>query len=325
MPAGALGRLEPLALQLAGIQQTLAPRVDRKRILTFAADHGIAGEGVSAFPQEVTAQMVANFAKGGAAINVLCRDGGIEHFVFDVGVATDLECDGVVSLPVRRGTRNFLKEPAMTAEECEQARKVGADAVSAARDDGIDLLGIGEMGIGNSTSAAALFCAILDLSPDEVVGRGTGVDDEGLNRKVKAVKAALQRHRGTCQGRPSAWLAAVGGFEIAAMSGAIEQAAALSLPLVVDGFIATSAAAVSMAENPLARECLFFSHCSAEGGHRRVLETLGVEPILDLDLRLGEGTGAALAMSIVSGAAALLREMATFQSAGVAEKRDEPE
>jgi nicotinate-nucleotide--dimethylbenzimidazole phosphoribosyltransferase len=320
MPPGALGRLESLALRLAGIRQTLTPRTDRKRILTFAADHGIAAAGVSAFPQEVTAQMVANFAAGGAAINVLCRDGGIEHLVFDVGVAASLDCAGVVSAPVRRGTRNFLKEPAMTAEECEKAWRVGSGAADTAREDGVDLLGIGEMGIGNSTSAAALLCAILDLPAEVVVGRGTGVDNAGLGRKVATVKEALRIHRETCGDRARDWLAAVGGYEIAAMAGAIERAVAVGIPLVVDGFIATASATVVMADNPLAREGLFFSHCSAEGGHGRVLQELEVEPILDLDLRLGEGTGAALAMPIVSGSAALLREMATFRSAGVAEK-----
>jgi len=301
-PPGSLGQLEELAVRLAVIQGTLTPRLDRPRIVTFAGNHGIVEEGVSAYPQSVTAQMVANFQAGGAAINVLARQAGISHEVIDAGIDP--------------GTRNFTREPAMSAAECERALEIGRDAVARAVADGVDVFGIGEMGIGNTTSAAALLAGWLDLDPDAITGIGTGVGSEALDRKRAVVRAGLQLH-GSERRDARRWLAAVGGFEIAAMTGAILEASQRRLALVVDGYIATAAAALAFGMDPASREVCFFAHQSAEQGHGIVLERLGVRPILALDMRLGEGTGAALAIPILQAAAAILREMATFASAGV--------
>ncbi|MBC8043221.1 MAG: nicotinate-nucleotide--dimethylbenzimidazole phosphoribosyltransferase [Rhizobacter sp.] len=332
-PQGALGELEILAIRLSDIQQTLEPRASKKRIVIFAADHGVAAEGVSAFPAEVTAQMVQNFLSGGAAISVLSRHGGIELHIADVGVDTVFD-EHVKSAPTffsrsaRRGTRNFLVEPAMTAAECEAAMNAGREQVRLAVANGIDLLGIGEMGIGNTTAASALLAALTNFSPQDLAGRGTGVDDAGLRRKITVIEQALKRHHSHA---PSAdlkslsaryWLESVGGYEIAAMTGAILETSVCRLPIVIDGFIATAAAAVAFQIDAAAKEVCFFAHLSEEQAHGKVLSFLNVRPVLNLGMRLGEGTGAALAMPVIEAAAKIMCEMSSFDSAGVSERTE---
>jgi nicotinate-nucleotide--dimethylbenzimidazole phosphoribosyltransferase len=300
-PQGSLGRLEELALQVALIQGTDMPTIGRKAMLLFCADHGVVEEGVSPFPQEVTRQMVENFRAGGAAITVLCRQYGIEPVIVDMGVG--------------RPTRNFTREPAMSRAEAEQAMEAGWEHAA----DG-DLLGAGEMGIGNSTAAAALLCAFTGIAPIEAAGRGTGLDDAGVARKADVIARALALHRPDRNDAVGV-LAAVGGFEIAAIAGLILGAAERRRVVVLDGFISCSAALVVRAMEPAALDYVVYSHCSAERSHRKMLEALGAlgkaRPLFDLDLRLGEGTGAAIGISLVESAIRLYREMATFASAGV--------
>ncbi|MBV9491375.1 MAG: nicotinate-nucleotide--dimethylbenzimidazole phosphoribosyltransferase [Verrucomicrobia bacterium] len=320
-PPGSLGKLETAAVQLACIQRSLTPRVTRKRICVFAASHGVTAAGVSAYPAEVTRQMVLNFLEGGAAINVLARHGAIELHVIDAGVdagwpeALVGRADFFIR-KARHGTRNFLNEPAMTATEREVALEAGREQARLAFAGGIQLLGIGEMGIGNTTAASALLAALLGMEARDVVGRGTGVSDQGLERKVDAVARALRRYRATCASAHD-WLEAVGGYEIAAMTGLILEASALGLPVVVDGFIATAAAAAAFRLEPSCCGFCFFSHRSRERAHRAVLNALAVEPLLDLGLCLGEGTGSALAMHLIDAAAKVMCDMATFESASV--------
>jgi nicotinate-nucleotide--dimethylbenzimidazole phosphoribosyltransferase len=294
-PPGSLGRLEELVVQLGLIQRTDAPRIGRKSMIVFCADHGIVEEGVSPYPAEVTRQMVANFRSGGAAINVLCRRAGIEPVIVDMGVG--------------RPTRNFAREPAMTRAEVEHALDTGfAHAAQS------EILGAGEMGIGNTTSAAALFSAFAGLDPLETAGRGTGLDDAGISRKVEVIRRALALHRTT---DPVETLAAFGGFEIAALTGLILGAGSRRHLVMLDGFITGAAAIVARAIAPAALDYVVFSHCSAEKGHKKMLEFLGAGPLLNLDMRLGEGTGAALGIGLVESSLHLYNEMATFQSAGV--------
>jgi nicotinate-nucleotide--dimethylbenzimidazole phosphoribosyltransferase len=303
-PQGSLGRLEELALQVGLIQGTDMPSVGRKAMLLFCADHGVVEEGVSPFPQEVTRQMVENFRAGGAAITVLCRQYGIEPVIIDMGVG--------------RPTRNFTREPAMSRGEAERAMETGREHAA----DG-DLLGAGEMGIGNSTAAAALLCAFTGISPIEAAGRGTGLDDAGVIRKAGVIARALALHRPQHMDSIGK-LAALGGFEIAAIAGLIRGAAARRRVVILDGFISCSAALVVRAMEPAALDYVVYSHRSAERGHRRMLEALGARPLLDLDMRLGEGTGAAIGISLVEAAVRLYREMATFASAGVSTGEEKP-
>ena len=322
-PPGSLGMLETIAVRLAELQQSLEPRLSRKCICVYAGCHGVTAEGISAYPGEVTEQMVLNFLNGGAAINVLARHGGIQIHVVDAGVRADwpealLEKLNFFPRSIRRGTRNFFREPAMTDAECEKALEIGREQVRLAVEAGIDLLGIGEMGIGNTTAASALVVALLGFDPGEAVGRGTGVSDAVLHRKVEVVTAAVSKH-GAHAVEPCGryWLQAVGGYEIAAMTGSILEAARVRMPLVIDGFISTAAAVAAFAIDSSCREVCFFSHRSDERAHGNVLKALGVEPVLDLKMRLGEGTGAALAMHLLEASAKILCEMATFDSAGV--------
>ena len=296
-PSGSLGRLEDLALQFGLIQRSEMPRIDRTAMLVFCADHGVVEEGVSPYPSEVTAQMVANFRAGGAAITVLCRQFEIETVVVDMGVG--------------KPTRNFVREPAMTREQAEHAIETGI-----AWADHADVLGAGEMGIGNSTSAAALLSVFSGLDPVETAGRGTGLDDAGVARKVDVIRRAIDLHKPD-PNDPVGVLAAIGGFEIAAMVGLILGAAERRCAVVLDGFISCSAAVVARAIAPALLDYVIFSHRSAERGHRRMLEFLGARPLFDLDMRLGEGTGAALGINLLVSAVNLYREMATFESAGV--------
>jgi nicotinate-nucleotide--dimethylbenzimidazole phosphoribosyltransferase len=321
-PRGSLGYLEELVCRYAAIRHDPAARSGAAAILVFVADHGIAQEGVSAYPQEVTEQMLRILARGGAAISVLARHYGHQLRVVDMGVATDTSGEALPGVVYRRigpGTRNFLRAPAMSAAQAGRAIETGIDVVSDAIASGATLVGIGEMGIANSTAAAALLSALTGIDAAKMAGRGTGLDDAGWRRKVEVLRAALDRHRDTfSDGRQL--LAALGGFEIAAMTGVCLGAAARQVPTVIDGFIATAAAAVADKIAPGLAAHLFFSHRSAEGGHNLVLEHLAARPILDLDLRLGEGTGAAIAISVLQAALAAFHGMATFAGAGVAEK-----
>ncbi|HLW72111.1 MAG TPA: nicotinate-nucleotide--dimethylbenzimidazole phosphoribosyltransferase [Candidatus Binataceae bacterium] len=321
-PPGSLGRLEEIVARYAACRGDGSARMGRGAILVFVADHGVAEAGVSAYPQAVTVEMLRNIGAGGAAISVLARRFGYDLRVTDVGVATDTSLTpfaGVTYARVGTGTKNFLSGPAMTQAQARRALEVGIESARSTAAARATLIGIGEMGIANSTSAAALLALTTGLAPAQLVGRGTGVDDTGLQRKVAAVEAAIARHRAAA-GNGIDLLAAVGGFELAAMAGACLGAAAARAPIVVDGFIATAAAAVAIKIAPQARDYMFFSHRSAEGGHALALRSLAAAPMLDLGMRLGEGTGAALAMNLVESALALFHQMATFASAGVSGK-----
>lgn len=319
-PRGSLGRLEELAAELAAITAQPLPRVDPPAVVVFAADHGIAAEGVSAYPQEVSAQMVANFAAGGAAINVLARQIGAHLEVVDVGVATSCEgIDGVVIDRVRDGTGNIAVEDAMTDEDVQAALAVGMRAVERARRRGCRSLILGEMGIANTSSSSALLAAWTGLSPQLVVGRGTGIDDQRLAHKCHVIERALAR--ADVDADPLRVMAQLGGLEITAMTGACLAAAAARLPVVMDGFIATVAALAATRLCPTVKDYLIAGHRSDEAGHGHALAALDAEPLLSLGLRLGEGSGAALAFPLLHSACAVLAEMATFADAGVA---DEP-
>jgi nicotinate-nucleotide--dimethylbenzimidazole phosphoribosyltransferase len=317
-PPGSLGRIEELAVDLAVLQRSLRPSVDPARLVVFGADHGVTLEKVSAYPSEVTAQMMANLAGGGAAACVFSRTLGVSLEVIDVGVAADLRgLDGIVHAKVRAGSGNFVDGPAMTTAECASAIEAGRAAARRAAEAGMRTLILGEMGIGNTTAAAALASALTGEPPDRTVGRGTGVDDRTLAHKRAVVQRALARHL-----RPGATpcelLAALGGLEIAAIAGAVMEAAERGLVVLVDGFIVGTAALAAARMEPSCIEACFLGHRSAEAGHAVVLEALGRAPLLDLGLRLGEGTGALLALPLLRAACAMLGEMATFESAGVA-------
>jgi len=312
-PPGSLGRLEALIVQLAGITGSNAPRVEQPAIAVFAADHGVTAQGVSAYPSAVTAQMVANFVAGGAAINVLARAAGAKLVVVDVGVVGP---ELAVSSRVRAGTRDMTVEPAMTRDEALRAIGIGRDVVGGLVADGCDAIALGEMGIGNTTAASALVALLTGRPPAEVTGRGTGLDDEAVRRKVVVIEAALRLHQ-PGRGDPLGTLAAVGGLEIAALVGAMLAGGESRIPIILDGFITGAAALVAVGIAPTLAPRLIASHRSAEPGHRVVLEQLGLEPLLDLDLRLGEGSGAALALPLLRAGTLLLAEMATFESAGV--------
>jgi nicotinate-nucleotide--dimethylbenzimidazole phosphoribosyltransferase len=318
-PHGALGRLEELACWFAARQRRAIPLPIVPAITVFAADHGVAARGVSAYPSEVTAQMVANFARGGAAINVLARAIDARLTIVDVGVAAPLDAlAGVVRAKVRAGTADLLAEPAMTRAEAERALAVGAERAAADIAAGATLLVAGEMGIGNTTTAACLVCAFTGEPPDRVVGRGTGIDEDAYARKIDVVGRALARARSRAPRDGADWLAEVGGLEIAAIAGYYLAAARSGVPALLDGFIAAAAALAARALEPRVADWLLAAHASAERGHRLALRSLGLEPLVDLGLRLGEGTGAALVVPLVRAALRLHAEMATFAEAGVA-------
>jgi nicotinate-nucleotide--dimethylbenzimidazole phosphoribosyltransferase len=317
-PAGSLGRLEDLSIRLAGMTGLLDPPLRRAVIFTLAADHGVSAEGVSAYPREVTPQMVLNFLSGGAAINVLAREVGARVVVADMGVDADLPAhEGLRSVKVRRGTASITRGPAMSEAEAAQAIDAGRQMV---REEDPDVALTGDMGIGNTTASAALICAFTGLDPAVVVGRGTGVDDEGLRRKQAAVAKALEVNGDAIRRGPLATLAAVGGLEIAGLVGVILQAAEMRRPVIIDGYISGAAALTATAMDSRARDYMIASHRSQELGHQAVLDRLELEPLLDLDLRLGEGTGAALALPLVRASMRLLNDMATFGEAGVSER-----
>jgi nicotinate-nucleotide--dimethylbenzimidazole phosphoribosyltransferase len=315
-PPGSLGRLEDLAVRLVALTGK-PPRVDAPVIFTLAADHGVVAEGVSAYPQSVTAQMVENFLRGGAAVNVLARQAGARVVVADFGVATPLGTpDGLVVRRIDAGTRNMALGPAMTREQAVAAIEAGAALAEEAIAAGADLLGTGEMGIGNTTAASAITSAVTGAPAEAVTGRGTGVDAAGRERKVAVVRRALAVNAPDARDGLDV-LSKVGGFEIAGLVGVILAGAAHRVPVALDGFIAGAAALVAVALAPDARHALFASHRSAEPGHGLALQHLELEPYLALGMRLGEGTGAALFVPLARAAAAIYAEMATFKSAGV--------
>jgi nicotinate-nucleotide--dimethylbenzimidazole phosphoribosyltransferase len=315
-PPGSLGRLEELVVRLASVRGQ-APTVNDPVIFTFAADHGVAAEAVSAYPQSVTAQMVENFLRGGAAINVLAREAGARLVVADFGVATPpVTRAGLVDRRQGPGTRNMATGSAMTREAAAAAIEAGAALALDAIDGGADLIGTGEMGIANTTSASAIASVLLSVSPEAVTGRGTGVDDPTLARKAAVIRRAIAVNRPDATDALDV-LAKLGGFEIAGLAGVVLAAASRRVPVVVDGFIATSAALVAARLAPACRHGMFASHRSTEPGHALMLEGLGLVPYLDLGMRLGEGTGAALFVHLARAAVAVYRDMATFKSAGV--------
>lgn len=318
-PPGSLGRLEELAVRMAGWQRSERPALERVSIVVFAADHGVAAEGVSAFPQEVTVEMIRNFANGGAAISVLARQLGAQLEVVDVGAVRETaSLPGVVSRRVAGGTANFCEGPAMTEAQLAEALAAGRDAVERARGEGAQLFIGGEMGIANTTAASAVACALLDRPPEALAGPGTGLRPEGVQHKVRVLERALDLHRPHVDG-PLPVLQRLGGFEIAALAGAYVACAQAGIPALVDGFIATGAALAAVRLRPDIAPWLTLTHASAEPGHRAMVEALGQRPLLDLGMRLGEGSGAAVAVPLLRLAAALHNEMATFAEAGVSE------
>ncbi len=321
-PPGALGQLENIAIHLAALQGQERPGVDRLHITVFAGDHGIAAEGVSAFPQAVTAEMVKNFARGGAAICVAARSLDAKLEVINLGTVVDTgSLQGVKNIALGSGTANFTTAPAMNEHQLACALSAGRHAVERAHIDGAQLFIGGEMGIGNTTAAAALACALLNAPPAQLAGPGTGLDNKGVAHKVAVIQRALDLHRKSCH-TPIETLRRLGGFEIAALTGSYIACAHMGLPVLVDGFISSVAALVAAQHCVGADIWFLYSHASAEPGHRTVLEALKAQPLLDLGMRLGEGSGAAVAVPLIRMACALHNEMATFAEAGVSEKAD---
>jgi nicotinate-nucleotide--dimethylbenzimidazole phosphoribosyltransferase len=319
-PPGSLGRLEELSIQLAGVTGQSIPQINDKVIITMAGDHGVVAEGVSAYPSEVTPQMVLNFLYEGAAINVLSKHIGARITVVDMGVAADMEPHpALVSKKIAKGTANMTKGPAMSREEAVNAILAGMDVVNAEIEKGLDIVGTGDMGIGNTTPSAAIAAVLTGIEPAKLAGRGTGVDDEGLKRKIDAIERALDINKPNPKDGLDV-LAKVGGFEIAGLVGVILGAAAHRKPVMVDGFISTAAAMIAVSLAPIVKGYLISAHRSQEYGHMQMIEWLGLKPLVDLDFRLGEGTGAALGISLAEAACKILAEMATFAEAGVSDK-----
>jgi nicotinate-nucleotide--dimethylbenzimidazole phosphoribosyltransferase len=319
-PIGSLGRLEELAALYVMITGEMKPKVPRGTVFTFAADHGVTAEGVSAYPSAVTPQMVLNFLRGGAGVNVLARHVGIEVRVVDIGVAFDFEgISGLIHKKVMPGTKNMLVESAMSPAQAEQALQVGIDLATEAGRQGIGLIGTGEMGIGNTTASSAI-AAVLTCRPvSEVTGRGTGIDDASHAHKIDVIQRTLDLHRLDSTNAMEV-LAKVGGLEIGGLAGLMLGAAEARIPVVLDGFIAGAAALIAVGLQPHCKDYLIASHRSVEQGHQAILDHLGLKPLFDLDLRLGEGTGACLGMSLVFSAIKIFTEMATFDEAGVSER-----
>ncbi len=319
-PPGSLGRLEELSVRLAGIQGKAIPQIRQKAIITMAGDHGVVAEGVGNWPQEVTAQMVYNFVRGGAGINVLARQAGARIIVVDMGVACELEASPeLLSRKVALGTRNMALGSAMTKEEAVKSIETGIEIVAAEVLKGLDIVGTGDMGIGNTTASSAIFAAITGKPVAEVTGRGTGITDEQLEHKVEVIKRALAVNCPDPK-QPLDVLAKLGGFEIGGLVGVMLGAAAHRVPVVIDGFISGAAALIASELSPLLKDFLIAAHVSAEKGHRLLLRYLRLKPLLDLEMRLGEGTGAALGIFLSETAARVLAEMATFTEAGVSER-----
>ena len=319
-PQGSLGRLEDLAKQIVEITKTRNPKLKHKVIFTMAGDHGVVENNVSAFPQEVTPQMVYNFLNGGAGINVLARHVGARVVIVDMGVACDLKNNpSLIIKKVNHGTRNMTKGPAMSKGEAIKSIENGIEVFKEELANGIDIVGTGDMGIGNTTPSSAIVAAIIGRNVEEVTGRGTGIDDKTLAGKIAAIKEALKVNKPNPKDGIDI-LSKVGGFEIGGLTGVILAAAANRVPVVIDGFISGAAALIASTLEPKVKDYMIAAHCSVERGHKIALEFLGLKPVLDLNLRLGEGTGAALAMNIIEAGTKILNEMATFESAGVSEK-----
>jgi len=325
-PAGSLGRLETVAVQLAGLQGTEKPGLSCVQISVFAGDHGICEEGISAYPQAVTAQMIANFAHGGAAISVLAKSLDAELEVVNLGTVSDVAPDlpGVIDARIAPCTRNFSATDAMSTQQVSEALNHGDAAAQRAADKGCQLFIGGEMGIGNTTSATAIACALMNKNPMKLAGPGTGMDVAGVRHKAEVIISALQRHDNDDKGEDAmAVLKAFGGFEIAALAGAIAGCAARSIPVLIDGYIVSVAALIAVSQQPDIRPWLLFAHRSAEPGHQAVLDALNAEPLLDLGMRLGEGSGAAAAVPLLRLACNLHNDMASFADAGVSKKEEQ--
>ena len=319
-PIGSLGRLEEFALRYCLCRGKVGAQLSRMKIFTFAGDHGITEENVTPYPSDVTYQMVLNMVHGGAAISVMCRKAGIDCAVVDMGVKGAFQqFSGLLIRKIAPGTKNFKKEPAMSEEECLKGLYAGYDL---AKGSACDLLGVGEMGIGNTSSASALYSLLLDLDPQDTIGAGTGSVGAFLEKKKQVVRDGVLFHRREWDHTPLGALKRVGGFEIAGMTGMILGGAQSRIPVVVDGFVATAAALVAMKMEPVVKDYLFFAHASAEQFHKPFLASQGIDPILSLDMRLGEGTGSVLAMQIVAQAMECYHRMATFDSAGVSDKSE---
>ena len=319
-PTGAMGKLEALSIDIAGMTGKIAPKLKNRSVFLMAADHGITKEGVSPYPADVTPQMVMNFLNHGAAINVLTRQSKSDVLIVDVGVNYDFpDLPGLVKRKVAYGTANMLHEPAMTKAQAEEAIRVGMDVLNEAADNGLELAATGEMGIGNTTASAAITALLCRMKPADVTGRGTGLDDAGLQRKIAIIEHVLEA-RDPDPKDPMDILCKVGGLEIAGMAGVTIAAASRRIPLVMDGLISTAAAALADALVPGVKNYLIAGHRSPEAGHRYLLERLGKYPLLQLDMRVGEGTGAALAFNLIDAANNILRDMATFDSAGVSNR-----
>jgi nicotinate-nucleotide--dimethylbenzimidazole phosphoribosyltransferase len=319
-PQGSLGKLEAIAMQYCLITQTTKPFFGKKKIFTFAADHGVTAEGVSAFPKAVTPQMVKNMLSGGAAINVLSRHAGADVCVIDIGVDEEFNgISGLLNRKIGRGTENFTQGPAMSEDNAVKALLIGIELAQQAAQEGVTLIGTGDMGIGNTTSSSALLAALLPCNVEQITGKGTGVNSDGLLKKIAVIKKALEVNKKHLA-NPLSALAALGGYEIAGICGLIIGAALRRIPVVVDGFISSASALVACRMCERIKDYLYFSHCSDEKGHKTFFILFGATPVLDLNMRLGEGTGAALAMPIIEASIKLYNEMATFSSAGVSEK-----
>lgn len=319
-PQGSLGRLEELSIKLAGIQGKPIPQIRHKAVITMAGDHGVVAEGVGNWPQEVTAQMIYNFLRGGAGINVLARQVGARVVVVDMGVAADLEPHPqLISRKIARGTQNMFLRPAMTPQQAVTAIETGIEVVGGEVAKGFDIVGTGDMGIGNTTASSAICAAMTGEPAAEVTGRGTGISDEQLAHKIEVVKRALAVNRPDPK-QPLDVLAKVGGFEIGGLVGVMLAAAAYRIPVVIDGFISGAAALIATALAPRLRDFLIAAHVSAEPGHKVLLRHLRLTPLLDLGMRLGEGTGAVLGIFLAEAAARILAEMSTFAEAGVSER-----
>jgi len=319
-PQGSLGRLEELALQYALIKQTLEPKLEHKLVMVVAADHGVADEGVSAFPKEVTAQMVRNFLQNGAGINVLARHTGTRVVVVDIGVAEEINTShpALRNCKVALGTKNMVQGPAMTKAQAVSAIETGIRLVEKESGQGLDILATGEMGIANTTASSAITTVMTGRSIREVTGRGTGIDDTGWQRKASVIKKAIRVNRPRAEDTLDV-LSKVGGLEIACLAGVILGGAAHNIPVVVDGFISGAAALIAYGLCPAAKDYMIASHCSVEIGHRVILKYLGLNPLMDLSLRLGEGTGAVLGINLVEAGVKIMTQMASFESAKVSQ------
>ena len=318
-PAGSLGTLEDISLKVAGITGNAMPKMKDKVIITMAGDHGVTDDGVSAYPKAVTAQMVYNFLNDGAAINVLARHAGARVVIVDMGVAVDFTHERLVSKKIAYGTANMAKGPAMSYEDAVRSIEAGIEVFESEAKKGVDIVGVGDMGIGNTTSSSAIVAVITGEAVEKVTGRGTGIDDAGLEKKIAVIEEAIRVNKPNNKDAIEV-LAKVGGFEIGGMAGVILAAASHSVPVVIDGFISGTAALVAYGIAPAVKDYMIAAHRSVERGHSVTLDYIGLKPLLDLDMRLGEGTGAALGISIVDAACKILGEMATFEDAGVSEK-----